>query len=367
MAELCDQFFPVRLGTGVKLLNGTLPENYKPLQLPYCSSRSIDEADPELEAVVVVLSAGGDAKTSLARLQAVFAESTFKVVPSLLVAPQFFYPDHIPGFLNNLQPLDDAKNLVYWEGSADKGRHSGNHRVRPRNARVWSFTVLDQLLDHLCDARRFPKVRHITVVGHSWGGQFVHRYAAVSDFEERVAAPRGVEVHYVSVSPGSVLYMSPMRPNDDGSFGVPDGCAGYDDYHRGLDSLDYYAGGRHDPATARNVIRKRYRRRRVTYCVGENDHGSHTSCRDTVQGGGRLDIVTKYQQHLIEEFGEAVTEKHRLITVPDVDHSGGLMYASDEVRGAILDPLGQRPERFVVALWTAITAPFRRLGGIFGD
>jgi pimeloyl-ACP methyl ester carboxylesterase len=43
---------------------------------------------------------------------------------------------------------------------------------------VSSFTVIDQLIGSLADPARFPHLTHITLAGHSAGGQFTQRYAA---------------------------------------------------------------------------------------------------------------------------------------------------------------------------------------------
>ena len=70
-----------------------------------------------------------------------------------------------------------------------------------------SFDVLEQLLAALVDRRRFPLLEHVTVVGHSAGGQTVHRFALASTF----APPSGVQLRFVVSNPSTFTYFDNKR------------------------------------------------------------------------------------------------------------------------------------------------------------
>ncbi|KAL7428843.1 hypothetical protein ACHAXH_001072 [Discostella pseudostelligera] len=51
----------------------------------------------------------------------------------------------------------------------------------PKMSTISSFAALDVLLETLCDKANYPRLERIVVVGHSAGGQVVHRWGVTSD------------------------------------------------------------------------------------------------------------------------------------------------------------------------------------------
>ncbi len=102
-------------------------------------------------------------------------------------------------FINQEVPAD----FVYFGGSRFVGaRHMDNHGVS-------AFDVADTLLQRavsLC-----PNLENIVICGHSGGGQFTQRYAALSTFEDDVARPNGISMRYVPMNPGAYTYFNEER------------------------------------------------------------------------------------------------------------------------------------------------------------
>lgn len=177
---------------------------------------------------------------------------------TLIVVPAFQTPKDGP---------DD--DLARWKRT---DWSSGGPAIAPEG--LSSFEVMDQLLTMLADKQRFPRMARITVAGHSAGGQFAQRYAAVGRAPTWLT---GVALDYVVANPSSYLELDPTRPRlaepAGGPYFVPtsvDECPGYDRYKYGLNSPPPYFA-----TTSPSDIVAHYLSQRVTYLAGENDreHG----------------------------------------------------------------------------------------------
>jgi len=102
---------------------------------------------------------------------------------------------------------------AYWTDSGPSSWKDGGDAVKP--AGLSSFQVMDKILTTLADKHQFPQLARVALVGHSAGGQFIHRYAACG------RAPKtspGMPVSYVTANPSSYLYLSPHRPVEKANF-----------------------------------------------------------------------------------------------------------------------------------------------------
>jgi hypothetical protein len=141
---------------------------------------------------------------------------------TIVVAPWFKTSDDSPS-------RGDAR----WTNQAWK---DGGGAQKPSG--LSSFEVMDDILATLSDRRRFPNLTHVTVTGHSAGGQFAQRYAA---FGKAPNALPWVSFNFAPMNPSSYVYFDPERPNNDGTgYSLPSGCAGYNDYKYGLDNRTGY-------------------------------------------------------------------------------------------------------------------------------
>jgi pimeloyl-ACP methyl ester carboxylesterase len=184
------------------------------------------------------------------------------------------------------------------------------------NGPVDSYAPMDALLLKLADKRHFPNLREIVLAGHSAGGQYVQRYAAVNRVESRVGLP----VRYVVANPSSYLYLESWRPV---AGDPPAGCATFDDYKYGLRHLTGYAAG-----TGVDTIKAQYPKRNVTYLLGERDttdeHSMDTTCPAMAQGPNRFVRGMDYWKRLTVTFGA----RHEVHPVPGCDHNADCMYRS---------------------------------------
>lgn len=201
--------------------------------------------------------------------------------------------------------------------------------------RTSSFEVMDNILASLADQRRFPNLKHITIVGHSAGGQFTQRYAT---FGKAPNALPWVPMNFVIMNPSSFVYFGPERPNADGSsFAIPPaGCAGYNTYKYGLDGRSGYVGELSNEQAA-----AQYLSRRVTIVNGGADSFDNgdldSSCAANLEGPHRLARGQFFYNHLHTLHPNA---PHDYVVVPGVDHDSEEMLGSDRVRPMLFSELG---------------------------
>jgi len=106
-------------------------------------------------------------------------------------------------FINAQVPASSPFH-AYW---TDGGRFWGSRCWGDRG--VSAFAAADILLQRAVDA--CPNLDQIVICGHSGGGQFAQRYAALSCFEDDVAIPQGIAMRYVPMNPGNYLYFNSER------------------------------------------------------------------------------------------------------------------------------------------------------------
>lgn len=287
-------------------------------ELPLAAKRSLRyysnyplTGNPEVtHAIVVVHGAGRNARSSFTGMTQEVAGQRASD-RTLVLAPSF-----------QTKEDDPASNEARWTDEAWK---EGGDATKP--AGVSSFNAMDMIFDQLADRSKFPKLNWITLAGHSAGGQFAQRYAAVGQAPDRL---RGVAVNYVVANPSTYLYLNPERPDLTDTagkrFAVPKtSCTDYDDYKYGLRDRDRYAGGE-DPAQ----IVRRYTTARVTYLSGEQDVESEeldTNCQAMLQGANRFVRSELYLNYVKTFFPPA---PHNRAVVPGIGHDRADMFASEQ-------------------------------------
>jgi len=330
MASLCDEFFPIAFHDQVILDDGVDSGAYTPLKLPYCSSQSLAEPDPDVGGLVVSLhGVGGDAAQYLTNALDARARTSGPRRKTVVVAPQFANEGEISG------PI--PPDVLFWTGGRFWGSPSGSTDANPRSARIRSFDALDRFLEGICGSGVFPALKRIVIVGHSGGAQFTNRYAAASPFEDAVATPAGIELRYVMLNPGTYLYLDGQRPlggalNQFAAPGAFGGCPGYDAYGFGLESLWSYPGRQ-----GADALRTAFGAREVVYMLGSDDTSATSSfpasCEAMLQGANRLERGIAYYNHVVLSLGGDVQQRHRLVVVEGLGHWGwGMMTSDDGVR-----------------------------------
>ncbi|NLR89967.1 hypothetical protein [Flammeovirga agarivorans] len=237
-----------------------------------------------------------------------------KISSTLVVAPYF--------------SNSSADNNIYWTGALWR---IGANSVDEQS----SYLLLEKFLKEYVFEGKFPNLKEVLLLGHSAGGQFVQRYAALNNLEQ---AYDNYTFKYVVSDPSSYLYINNMRFSDsDGLYVVPDDCEGYNNYHYGLADISSFTDYRTDLDST--TIVEQDVSRLVTYATGTEDlDNSDESCQANWEGGGS-DIVStsqnsRYKRALyMQMFYDSLysgEHEHRLFEIEGIDHDAAGIYRSIE-------------------------------------
>jgi pimeloyl-ACP methyl ester carboxylesterase len=237
-----------------------------------------------------------------------YFRSIEKAPHRLVVAPQFLTEDDVRG-----DP--ERAEYLHWRTEDWKGGLGS----------VSSFTVMDELLRGL---RIHPRLRRVTIVGNSAGGQFVNRYAAVGRGPDDLAA----DVRFVVANPSTYLYFDRMRRKGDTFLAHSDPAVDRWRYGFGGGVPDYVGTAR--PA---DDYFERYIARDVVYLLGAEDADRGAALLEIhpaaeAQGATRIERGEIYYSYLRHKAGREV---HKLVHVPGVGHDAGQMFASPQGRAHI--------------------------------
>ena len=263
---------------------------------------------------------------------------------TLIVAPRFASNSGSPG--NETGDCHDplASGEANWicDSARPDTWRSGGTAIDDKT--LSSFDVMDEIVRRIARKDVFPNLKTIVVAGHSAGGQFVVRYAMLSQAQDKI----GTDISYLVANPSSYAYVDKLRPTSNaipakitvgkqqdpsstpsssGPAFVPfDGktCAGYDIWPYGLKFRPRYSSALSDTQVARNLAT-----RRVTYLLGEADvlplGVFDTSCAAMAQGANRLTRGLAFHAYV----NQAQHAHHDAIVVPFCSHSQRCIFTSD--------------------------------------
>jgi pimeloyl-ACP methyl ester carboxylesterase len=300
----------------------------------YSSHGSIVYDQPyrsNIEMALVVIHGGGrDADDYFCPVMAaVGSQSRYPHSSVLLIAPRFLTvaDGHVE--------LNEGGTAMQWGGKGHGRWRFGASAVPPaRN--VTSFDAIDTLVNLLGDQTQFPNLKHIVLVGHSVGGQFVQRWSLLTSswLESRMSA--------VVANPSSWTYLSPMRLIN-ATWQIPSHdtpCPRYNDWPWGLEDGNEMKSPYKDDALkilGTTGIIERFAQRQVTHLIGSADrcnttgigqwcqsHFMGTSCMDELQGPDRWDRHLRY----VESLRLVGIESHASLIVQGVGHDHALMFTS---------------------------------------
>jgi hypothetical protein len=270
-----------------------------------------------------------------------------------IIAPNFQRTDE-------WQPwTDEDKRLWTWSRST---WNSGFRSQLVENAvgtvkaeSVSSFDVFDEFLR--AALVKFPALEKIVVIGHSTGGQAVHRYALLGVGVHERLVSEGIEIRYVSGNPGAYAFplirrkLPPGKSNVppgvgsgdtlDWQWGVPKGCEGWDEWGYGLEKLheneravraatyaiDTYlrpvdrklarqgsreVGSPKWNQAARQALILQYASREIWHMQASGDHeGTYgADCKSTLQGRSRFERFSNFQSAWQQLLGVQAPELH---------------------------------------------------------
>jgi len=286
--------------------------------IPVLSSHPLTAVDDAVEQCILIVHGAG-----------LNVEKTFGVgvrmrealgIPedrALVVAPQF---------LEGVEPDDDG--ILVWSREWRSGGDSVSGGHDPA-LHVSSYTVLDALLNTI--AERYPSMQRIIIAGHSAGGQFVERYAALNDIHESLGERR-ISVQYIVSNASSHLYLDATRYHIGEDAAITETtaetlaqCPDYNSYKYGPEALYGYAEG-----ISPESIRRRLLSRPVVFLIGAEDTDRSwsldTSCEADSQGANRHQRWLLYKHHLQRLPAQVAESIHAWIEIPGVGHDAAEMF-----------------------------------------
>ncbi|WP_157491091.1 hypothetical protein [Flammeovirga sp. SJP92] len=228
-----------------------------------------------------------------------------------------------PFFSNN-----GADNAIFWNGAIWRiGANSEDGQS--------SFLLLEKFLTNYVFTEKLPNLKNIIFIGHSAGGQFTQRYAALNNLEQQY---ENYTFKYIVSDPSSYLYINHKRFSDNANqYVIPTDCEGYNDYYYGLTAISSFTDYRDDLDSS--TIVSQNINRLVTYATGTEDlDNSDNSCQANWEGGGS-DITSTSQNsrhkralYMQMFYDSLYTDEHRhqLFQVQGIDHNGAGIYRSIE-------------------------------------
>jgi hypothetical protein len=293
------------LTTVISVSAFALPEEsslqFKGSLFSYFASHSLTEKNDQIEeAIIVVHGSERNADTYYKSIEAM-ANRFGKSKSTFIISTHYKLPK------DKLLP-----NELTW---TDEGWLSGDPSLS--NNAVSSFEIMDNFLFLLGDSQTFPKLKRITVTGHSAGGQLTQRFAVSSLADKVLSKP---EFRYIVLNPGSYVYLTKTRPVPV----PPNTCLHYNNYKYGLEKLNKYFQN----ISVEKMIAN-YLKRDVTYLIGEKDiiaDDIDQDCPAVAQGHTRLERGQYYKMQLDQEFPQ---NNHKFMSVPNVGHTQWGMYTSE--------------------------------------
>ncbi len=272
-------------------------------------------------AVVMVHGAGrnGDAYYGTALAAAVSRGALLK---SVIVAPHFKGSDGASCH----DSVEDGE-LYFGCQAWNAGYPAINSQLKAN-----SFEVMDRIVQLLADKTKFPNLKAIVLAGHSGGGQYMQRYAASNQVEQKTPIP----IRYVVSNPSSYVYLNDARPRPD-AVCTPDGkctgpfgpywdrvnCTGYNRYRYGLEGATGYTA-----TIGANTIRRQFPARNVTYLIGDldqlQDADLDKSCAAQAQGANRRERGINFWNYMRTQY----QAEHKLVMVPRCGHNAACMFDS---------------------------------------
>jgi pimeloyl-ACP methyl ester carboxylesterase len=296
-----------------------IEEDHQKLSIPIVTSHPLGKNNNETEYLIIMIHGAG-----------LNANKTFetgqKIIESLQMPENRFWvlaPQIIEGV-----KLDE-KGLLFWDRRWRSGGMSLSTGLNKDLPSLSSFEVIDRLIDVAIKLN--PGIGRIIILGHSAGGQFVARYAAINNRHE-LWTQQGIPIRYVVANPSSYPYLDQTRFhfNSAGEILITSreelmNCPGYNKYLYGLEELYGYA-----EALSPQIIRTRLLTRPLMFVLGtadtDRDWGLDKTCEADVQGKNRYERGLLYKHHLGSFVKSAAKSRHIWLEIPDVGHEASEIF-----------------------------------------
>ena len=296
-----------------------IEKDNRKLSIPVHSSHPLTENDDQLKYLIIIVHGCGlNADKCFETGQQIVASLKISKSRMMILAPQFHDGVGL-----------DEKGLLFWDKRWRGGGKSLSTGLNNGLPKLSSFEVLDKLTDVV--TKQNSNIQQIIILGHSAGGQFVLRYAAMNNHHE-ILEGKGVFIHYVVANPSSYLYLDQTRFhfNSTGEILLTakeelKECPSYNKYKYGLEELYGYA----EPLSPQ-LIRTRLLKRPVMFVLGtaDTDRGwsLDTSCEGDAQGENRYERGLLYKHHLSPFVKNSPKSQHIWLEIPEVGHDSIEMF-----------------------------------------
>jgi len=313
-------FWHSRLNTIVKIAPDrfVFKEKDIDLKIPIFFSNPLTEYNTETKYMIVLIHGGGlNASHSFRTGQQIIESLNLPKSQFLLLAPQI---------LEGME--ENERGLLSWGFNWRGGGLSTSSNGNKDLPSLSSFTVIDRLIN-IAIARN-PGINRVIIMGHSAGGQFVNRYAAINNGHDLIEK-KGVSIVYVTANPSSYLYLDSARYKINPKGKVQrkprkdlEDCSKYNRFIYGLDNLSGYA-----ETLSKQKIKTRLLNRSNIFLFGEEDKKRNwsldISCQAETQGNNRIERGILYQHHLNLFYENNSNPMHIWLKIPDVDHDSRQM------------------------------------------
>jgi pimeloyl-ACP methyl ester carboxylesterase len=288
-------------------------KDHEKLSIPIVSSDPLDKNNDETKNLIIMIHGGGLNAINTFEIGQQFIESLKMSKDRFLVlAPQIIESVKVK-----------EKGMLFWDEKWKGGGMSLSTGLNKDLPSLSSFEVIDRLIDVAIKLN--PGIHRIIILGHSAGGQFVVRYAAINSRHDSLEL-QGVSVRYVVANPSSYPYLDETRYqlNSKGEILKIQreelmNCPRYNRYKYGLEELYGYA-----EALPSQLIRTRLLTRSVIFVLGTADTDRNwsldKSCEGEAQGENRYQRGLLYKHHLGYFVKTSPKSQHIWLEIPEVGH-----------------------------------------------
>ena len=266
-------------------------------------------------------------------------------------------------------PIPLPPNTLRWIENGPFVSHTWRYGANAINSNISSFAAVDLMVEKLlllAATNRLPSLQRIVVTGHSAGGQFVQRWALLSNsnvwnlssLTNNLPSPTGINTN----KPGIAIRVVPANPrcfaflderrfvvetNGTTSFRRPDdtvisSCPDYNEWIWGLDkggdvTVPYKDQAIEKAGGAQALARRYVTERHLVYLAGGEDKEIFDDdCGSVIQGQTRLERSHAFMMSLSNVFPQEMTRgKHTRLFVPGVPHDHMLMFQSPQGQEAL--------------------------------
>lgn len=381
--------------TNLKFRHWADAEHYRGRMPYHCDPGSeLDgRPDPDVTRMIfVVHGVVGSTPENLARVDTPPGLFQLRNVVNALRRAQKLDPSIDPGRIAIIAPTfqrteewqpytDDDPRMWSWDrssyplGTLAEYREAMSGIVKAES--VSSFDVMDEFLR--AAVVKFPNLEDIVIIGHSAGGQFVHRYVWMNVGVHEQLEASGIHIRYVPTNPGGYAFPIWQRKTPPGRGSVapgpgrgdtqswqwitPKGCKDWDDWGYGLAHLskaksdrpvraanyaiDHYLrpvdrklarralrnpGSAEWGLAARKALTLMYAAREVWHIQAATDveNTFPESCRAQLEGRSRYERFMNFQEIWTTKLGIAAPNLH-FVALENASHphSSRVVYSSN--------------------------------------